>query len=156
MSLSRLALLLALYALAASIASAAEDPFTGTWTLDPKFSRFPGEPPIREDFIYEAGDDGAVTFRVVEVTTRGTVTAEWQGRFDGVDYPMSGAPGRDTLGMVRVHDDVILGVYKDQSGRVSYAFTRALSDGGRTMTSRVLGATPDGRAIDVMIVHRKE
>ncbi len=135
--------------------SRSNDPFAGHWTLDPTQSKFPGAPPTREDFYFEVDTEDAVRFRVEEVRNGATVTANYSGRFDGRDYPMTGAPGRDSLAMARIDDHNIMGVYKHK-GRVTYAFVRSLSSDALTMTTRVLGSTELGQPVDVLIVHRKQ
>lgn len=143
-----------LLALLLAEAGAAGDLFDGRWQLDPGRSRFPGKPPVSETFVYDIGADGAVRFEVEEVRESGKVTALWIGRFDGKDYPMTGAPGRDTLAMARIDDRIIMGVYKKQ-GQVTYAFVRSLSEDGRTMTSRILGSGPQGQPLNLQIVAEK-
>lgn len=145
---------LGLTALLVAEVRGAEDPFDGRWQLDPERSKLPGKPPISETFSYDIGAEGEVRFEVEEVRESGRVTALWVGRFDGRDYPMTGAPGRDTLAMARIDDRVILGVYKKQ-GQVTYAFVRSLSADGRTMISRILGSGAQGQPINLEIIAEK-
>src|ERR1700674_1762722 len=73
----------------------AADVFIGTWKLNEAKSKMPAGSPKNTTVVYEAAGDN------VKVTTDGTdgdgkpSHSEWTGKFDGKDYPVTGAPRKN-------------------------------------------------------------
>ncbi|MBI4446775.1 MAG: hypothetical protein HY645_12810 [Acidobacteria bacterium] len=133
---------------------AGDDPFAGKWQLNLQKSKFPGKPPLREDFTYEFLENGEIKFTVEEVRDSGTVTAWYTARLDGRDYPVYGAPGRDAVSVVRLGPNIMVGSYKN-AGKILYVYVRFLSEDGKTMTTRAVSPDPAAGSNSVLIVHQR-
>src|SRR5258708_9105159 len=82
----------------------AADAFIGTWKLNEAKSKIAAGSPKNTTVVYEAAGDS------VKVTTHGTngdgkpSPSEWTGKFDGKDYPATGAGSADMRSYTTVDD----------------------------------------------------
>ena len=80
---------------------AAQNANMGTWKLNEAKSKAPAGAPKNTTVVYEAaGDNVKVTVDGVDAAGKPTHN-EWTGKFDGKDYPLTGA-GFDLRGTVGV------------------------------------------------------
>ena len=105
---SRMAFILGLAAaLALPVAihgQTSNDPFLGSWKMDPAKSKFdPGPAPKSETRVYEATSDGSTKVKVQTTTATGTAatrTATYKD--DGKSYPVQGSANYDSIAVTRV------------------------------------------------------
>jgi len=120
---------------APTLVQAQQNPRVGTWKLNLARSKFdPGPPPKTQTRTYEATQDGQ------KVTVEGIdghdnkVSYSYSAKFDGKDYPYSGAgaPGQ-TIALTRIDDWTQEGAVK-QGGTTVLTVRNTVSKDGKTMT----------------------
>jgi hypothetical protein len=125
----------------AAQAQAPKDPWFGTWQLvqPPAVSRFEPRVYRKVTLRIEPWEDG---LRVVYdmVRARGGIThVEWQGRFDGRDYPVQGM------------DYFLTNAYRPLDDR-SYEIIVKVD--GRVAANAIAVASPDGRMLTVTTIEK--
>lgn len=126
---------------------AAEDPFIGTWKLNPAKSKFdPGPAPKNITPTYEPYGDDGLKITTVTVSTKGQESKrEYTVKFDGKEYPVPHDAGRDMVSSKRVNPYRHEGVGK-LHGQVTGIWSRQISKDGQTLTLTTDGTTPQGEA----------
>jgi hypothetical protein len=125
---------------------ASEDSQVATWELNVAKSKFsPGPAPKSGTTKIEAwGDDG------VKVTSDGvnaegqTTHAEFQAKYDGKDYPITGSPNADTISLKRVNPNTVDAITKKGGKQVGKARS-VISKDGKTRTLTGEGTDAQGR-----------
>jgi hypothetical protein len=143
-------------ALPRTTAGQADAAWHGTWRLNLEKSTYdPGPPPYtRSQFTIQPHGDG---LRVVYdmVRPRGGVThLEWDGRFDGKDYPVQGVEEFITYAYLRI-DARTYDVVTKIDGRVVATSRTTLSPDGRTITTTTGGRNAEGRDVRTVTVYEK-
>jgi hypothetical protein len=128
----------------------------GTWRLNLEKSSYePGPPPyVRSQFTIQPHEGGV---RVIYdmVRPRGGVThLEWDGKFDGRDYPVQGVEEYVTYAYLRL-DDRSFDVVTKVDGRVAATSRTVLSADGNTITTTTLGRNAEGRDVKTVTVYEK-
>ena len=126
----------------------APSPWFGTWQLvqPPAASRFESPVYKKVTLRIEPWEDG---LRVVYdmVRTRGGIThVEWQGRFDGRDYPVQGMDYFLT-NAYRPLDDRSYEIIIKVDGRVAANAIAVASSDARTLTVTTIEKDASGRAV---------
>ncbi|HWR52887.1 MAG TPA: hypothetical protein VN428_17385 [Bryobacteraceae bacterium] len=138
---------------------AADDPFSGTWKLNPAKCRFPapdnGSAPKSIIIRYEAMEGGG---RITsEVTTpSGRVQYDRHTfKFDGKDYPRAEFTPNYTAGYSRIDNFTQESVHK-KDGTVTARMRRVISSDGRTLTTVAKRFAADGSAEETVLVFEKQ
>ena len=129
--------------------------WVGTWRLNPEKSLGNSDSPYkRTTFTISPWEDGLrVAYDLVGI--RGGVThLEWNGRFDGKDYPVQGIDFVMTNAYSRVDDHTYSFVIK-REGRVSGNVKVSVSADGRTMTAVTTGKNAQGQDMRTTAVYDK-
>jgi len=131
------------------------DPQMGTWKLNEAKSKFAPGVPKNNTVVYEAaGDD-------VKITTDGkdkdgnATHAEWTGKFDGKDYPVTGDPNSDARSYKKVNDRTLEMTAK-KDGKVTVSGRIVVSADGKTRTVTVGGTDADGKKFQNKVVYDKQ
>jgi hypothetical protein len=136
---------------------ASEDPQVGTWKLNVAKSKYrPGPAPKSGTVKIEAwGDDGAkVTADGVNAEGQ-TTHVEFQAKYDGKDYPVTGLPTADTILLKRVNPNTVDGITKKGGKKVGK--TRSVvSKDGKTRTFTSEGTDAQGRKFKNVTVYDRE
>lgn len=134
---------------------AANDPFSGTWKLNPAKSKLPSPAPqsivshidadsdsirIREEFVDEKGQKYIVTV---------------EAKFDGKDYPINGSPFADAVSYRRLARRTIEGVAK-KAGKVILRESVVVSADGRTLTGTYSSTDAKGEPLTGFAVFDKQ
>lgn len=133
------------------------EPWLGTWTLNVENSTYsPGPPPYKRSmFIIEPWKDGVrVTYEMVR-PRGGVIHLEWDGRFDGKEYPVQGLEEHVTYAYTRI-DDRTYDIVARMDGRVAASSRAALAADGRTITTITVGRDAQGRQAMTTTVYEKE
>ena len=132
------------------------DPLLGTWKLNLRKSNYGAlAPPRSITRTFLAPREGEIQFVVDEVTAGGTsVHIEWTGKYDGKDYPASGAKTYDTAA-VKPSAGILEWAFR-KSGRLAINATSVVSQDGKTLTITWTGKNPQGEALTVVHVYDKE
>jgi len=108
-----------------------QTPFMGTWKLNDAQSKFGPGASKNTTVVYSASPDG-----MIKITTDGTdkdgkpTHTEWNGKFDGKDYPVTGSSEADTRSYVA-------------SGKHSLSMT--IKKGGKTTVTGKVTVALDGK-----------
>ncbi len=134
---------------------AAEDPFSGVWTLNLMKSKLP--PPLPKSQIVRV-EAGASRIRITEevVDAKGAaMNISVDARFDGKDYPVKGSPFADAVSYRRVDRFTIKGIGK-KDGKVVMHETVTVSPDGRTMTGTYSGTDATGKDVTATAIFEKQ
>ena len=147
---------LLLVALALAVTAAAADQHSGTWKMNPDKSKYsPGPAPKNTTIKIEADDKG------VKVNAEGTnadgseLHVQYDAKFDGKDYPVTGVPYADMVSVKRVGADTIVSTMK-QGGQVMMTVTSKVSKDGKTRTSTFKGKDAEGHDVLNVVVSDKQ
>jgi hypothetical protein len=132
----------------ALVASAAADPFLGTWTLNVQKSKYAaGALPKRMIIQMEAAGDG-IRYRSETIDTNGrTSTAEYVAGYDGKEAIVKGGVGLLLpVSLKRVDSNTVEASYM-RGFQVVATSRRVASEDGRVMTVTTTSKDKDGNSI---------
>ena len=118
-----------------------DDPFVGTWTLDPTQSAFDvNHKPSEATRTWELDADGAYLLFAEGVNAKGERCREKPQRLlpDGVAYPVEGLPGLTSL-TTRSNRNTIHAEAKREDGSVAGEGSYVVAADGRTMIASTRG-----------------
>jgi hypothetical protein len=129
----------------------------GTWHLNLARSTYdPGPPPYARASYTIQPHDGGLLVAYDQVRPRGGVThLEWEGRFDGKDYPVQGVEEFVTYAYRKV-DARTYDVVTKLDGRVAATSRAMLSADGATITTTTKGRDARGLDVTTITVYEKE
>ena len=157
MVVRRILLWTVLTALLASPAAAQTyEPWLGEWRLNIEKSTYnPGPPPYtRATFRIEPWMDGVRVIYDMVRPRGGVIHMEWDGRFDGQEYPVQGLEEHVTYAYTRI-DDRTYDIVARMDGRVAASSRTAVSPDGRTITTITVGRDAQGREAKTVTVYEK-
>jgi hypothetical protein len=133
----------------------AQSPQMGTWKLNEAKSKIPAGMMKNSTVTYSMEGDS------VKVVTDGTsgdgspLHTEWTGKFDGKDYPLTGAPDADTRSYTKV-DDHTLTLENKKGGAVTTSGRAVVSADGKTRTLTTSGKNAAGKMLTGKSVYDKQ
>src|SRR5260370_37975503 len=137
---------LLLGALVLAVTAAAADQQSGTWKMNPAKSKYsPGPAPKSSTAKIESDENG------IKVNVEGTnadgsaLHVQYDAKFDGKDYPITGGPNADTISVQRIDANTIQSTSK-KGGQVPMTVTSKVSKDGKTRTSTFKGKDAEGHA----------
>jgi hypothetical protein len=147
---------LLLVVLALAVTAAAADQHSGTWKMNPEKSKYsPGPAPKNTTVKVEADDKG------IKIDAEGTnadgsaLHVQYDAKFDGKDYPVTGIPYADMVSVTRVGADTIVSTMK-KGGQVTMTVTSKVSKDGKTRTSTFKGKDAEGHDVLNVVVSDKQ
>jgi len=117
------------------------DPFVGTWTLNPTQSAFDANHrPLAGSMTWTLDEDGAYVLLAAGVNTKGDRCEEKPQRLrpDGVARPVDGFAGLTSV-TTRPNRNTIRAEAKREDGSLAGEGTYAVADDGQTMTATTKG-----------------
>ncbi len=145
-----------LVALALAVTAAAADQHSGTWKMNPDKSKYsPGPAPKNTTVTIEADDKG------VKINAQGTnadgseLHVQYDAKFDGKDYPVTGVPNADMVSVKRIDADTVQSTLK-KGGQVVMTVTSKVSKDGKTRTSTFKGKDAEGHDVNNVVVSDKQ
>jgi hypothetical protein len=140
----------------AAMAAFAADPSLGTWKLNMEKSMFTPSAPVKSlTSTREASDDGIKVTTTGERTDGTPIHASYRAKYDGKEYPVTGAP-YDTIAITRVNANTFTLHQKHTGTQYSATVRSVLSKDGKTMTNTVKGTDADGNPITYTMVYEKQ
>jgi hypothetical protein len=141
--------------LALSFTAAAADQHSGTWKMNPAKSKYsPGPAPTNTTVKVEANENG-VKINAEGTNADGTVLhVQYDAKFDGKDYPITGVPYADTVSVKRIDASTIESTMK-KDGQVVMTVTARVSKDGKTRTSTFKGKDAQGHDVLNVVVSDK-
>jgi len=141
---------------------AGDDPFAGTWKLDPNKSKFKlGEPRIMYATVQMETANGFLKSTVSSSDNQGFVSDfTFSCALDGTPCSvvsataMRGAYAVDTIALKRVDDRTVIAT-GTKDGKLVYIDSRAISPDGATLTVQRNGTTPEGKKYESTLVLTK-
>ena len=151
----KVTLLLCIFGLAGSLW--AGDPLLGTWNLSLDKSSYGALPwPKSITRIFTVPREDEIQFAVHEVSADGrTVHINWVGKYNGKDYPASGATNYDSAAVKRLGDASLEWTFK-KGGKLYVSATSVVSRDGKTLTMLWKGKNPAGEELVVLHVYSKQ
>ena len=145
--LSRAVLAMAAAGGLALAAAATPDPVIGSWELNIAKSKFTTGPVLKSQSrtYSQSGDSIAVVIKSVGSDGKET-TMQTTYKLDGKDYPVTGAPGWDTISGKQVDSNTAEFTVK-KGGKVIGKISRTVSKDGKTLTSRQNTTTAKGELV---------
>jgi hypothetical protein len=145
--LSRAVLAMAAAGALALAAAATPDPAMGNWELNVAKSKFTAGPAVKSQSrtYSQAGDSVTVVIKSVGTDGKET-TMQATYKLDGKDYPVTGAPGWDTLSGKQVDTNTAEFTLK-KGGKVVGTTSRTVSKDGKTLTARQDTTTAKGELV---------
>jgi len=109
-----------------------QTPFMGTWKLNEAQSKFGPGASKNTTVVYTASPDGMIKITSDGIDKDGKPThTEWNGKFDGKDYPVTGSADSDTRSYTA-------------SGKHSLSMT--IKKGGKTTVTGKIAVSLDGKS----------
>ncbi|MBM3818491.1 MAG: hypothetical protein FJW14_05660 [Acidimicrobiia bacterium] len=154
--ISRVILCAAVLALPATAAAQDYEPWLGEWRLNVEQSAYsPGPPPYtRAMFTIERLGGGVRVIYEMVRPRGGVIHMEWDGAFDGREYPVQGLEEHVTYAYTRI-DDRTYDIVARMDGRVAASSRTAVAPDGRTITTITVGRDAQGREAKTVTVYEK-
>lgn len=140
---------------AASLRAQAPDPASGTWELNLAKSKFsPGPAPKSQTRTYTVtGDEVKYSLKGIDAEGKPTLV-EYTAKYDGKDYPLTGAPDFDTISLKRLNATTTQATLK-KGGKVVQTTRRVVSKDGKSLTLTTKGTNAKGQAVSNVAVFDK-
>ncbi len=141
-----------------TIALFGSDNSLGTWKLNFEKSRFPtavANPPKGVWIEYQAMEGGVKATTRAELSDGRRVTGGYTARYDGKDYPVTGA-ATDTISIRQVDANTFFVEEKKTGGKRHTQGQKVISPDGKIMTFTLEGTDDEGKPIKAVYVYEKE
>jgi hypothetical protein len=137
------------------LAFAADDPFIGTWKLNPAKSKFSSGPALKSQTLtYEPSGNGVkLTFNQVDAQGN-SMGGGYTANYEGKDYPFT-SPDADTIALKRIDASTVAATWK-KTGKVTMTSRRTVSKDGKTLTIAQKGKNAQGQAVNYVSVYDKQ
>ena len=146
---------LAICILAAAI-SAAENPFVGTWKLNPEKSKLTGSGLGQNATVRIETDGDGLKVSVEATTPQGQPNNfTYQASLDGKPGTVNGSSMMDTVILHRVNDHTITATGQ-KDGKPVFNDRRVVSKDGKTMTITRSGTNSEGQKFNATMVFDKQ
>jgi len=151
-----LATTLVFVALAFGIVASAADQHSGTWKMNPAKSKYSPGPAAKSITLTVEADENGVKSSSEGIGGDGNpVHVQYDAKFDGKDYPITGAPNADTISVKRIDANTIQSTAK-KGGEVTMTVTSKVSKDGKTRTSTFKGKDAQGHDVNNVVVYDKQ
>jgi len=147
---------LLLVALALAVTAAAADQHSGTWKMNPAKSKYSPGPAPKSSTIKVEADEKGVKIDAEIVNADGSPShVQYDAKFDGKDYQVTGLPNADTVSVKRIDANTIESTMK-KGGQVVMTVTSQVSNYGKTRTSTFKGKDAEGHDVLNVVVSDKQ
>ena len=147
---------LLLVGLALAITAAAADQHSGTWKMNPAKSKYSPGPAPKSSTVKVDLDENEVKINAEIVDASGSPShVQYEAKFDGKDYPVTGLPYAETVSVKRIDANTIESTMK-KGGQVTMTVTSTVSKDGKTRTSTFKGKDAEGHAVHNVVVSDKQ
>ena len=151
-----LATTLLLVALAVNVAAAADDQHSGTWKMNPAKSKYSPGPAAKSVNLKIESDENGINIDAEGTDGDGNPThVQYDAKFDGKDYPVTGLPYAETVSVKRIDASTIQSTLK-KGGQVVMTVTSTVSNYGKMRTSTFKGKDAQGRDVNNVVVYDKQ
>jgi hypothetical protein len=144
----------ALLFVAAAAVVAADNPHMGTWKLNEAKSKIAGKAKNTKVVYEAAGDSVKVTVDGVDADEKPLHT-EWTGKFDGKEYPVTGAAAGETRSYKKL-SATTLSLADKKDGKVYISGKITVSADGKSRTVSISTTDSKGKKVSNTYVYDKE
>src|ERR1700730_3204025 len=145
-----------LVALALSVTPAAADQHSGTWKMNAAKSKYSPGPAAKSVNLKIESDEKGVKIDAEGTDGDGSPThVEYDAKFDGKDYPVTGLPYGDTVSVKRIDANTIQATIKKGDQAVMTVTSKVSAD-GKTRTSTFKGKDAQGHDVHNVVVYDKQ
>ncbi|HXM91096.1 MAG TPA: hypothetical protein VN974_06090 [Candidatus Dormibacteraeota bacterium] len=145
-----------LVALALSVTVAVADQHSGTWKMNPAKSKYSPGPAAKNLTLKVDSDEKGVKIDSEGTDGEGNPThVQYDAKFDGKDYPVTGIPYGDMVVVKRIDANTIQTTIK-KGDQVVMTVTAKVSADGKTRTSTFKGKDAQGHAVHNVVVYDKQ
>jgi hypothetical protein len=137
----------------AAIAVAADNPFVGTWKMNPAKSN--GTNYKSYTIKVESRDNEFSAVQDIVNTEGKVIHATQTAKYDGKDYPLKGSPDADMMSFTRPDPDTVDYIVK-KNGKEVQRGQAAISKDGKIWTDKGGGKDAKGQAFTYTIVMEKQ
>lgn len=135
--------------------AAAGDAFMGTWQLNEAKSKMTAGGAKNSTVVYSMDGDN-VKCAIDGTDANGQVLhSEWTGKFDGKDYPVTGAPNSDMRSYRMINPHTLVATEK-KDGKVVITARIVVSADGKNRTVTVHGTDANGMKTTSTAVYDKQ
>ena len=143
-------------ALALAVTAAAADQHSGTWKMNSDKSKYSPGPAPKSSTVKIEADEKGVKIDAEIVNADGSPThVQYDAKFDGKDYPVTGIPYADAVSVKRIDANTIEATMK-KGGQVTMTVTSKVSNYGKTRTSTFKGKDAEGHEVHNVVVSDKQ
>jgi len=147
---------LLLVSLALAVTAAAADQHSGTWKMNPAKSKYSPGPAPKSSTIKVEADEKGIKIDAEIVNADGSPShVQYDAKFDGKDYQVTGLPNADTVSVKRIDANTIESTMK-KGGQVVMTVTSQVSNYGKTRTSTFKGKDAEGHDVLNVVVSDKQ
>jgi hypothetical protein len=147
---------LLLVGLALAVTATAADQHSGTWKMNPAKSKYSPGPAPKSTTVKVEADEQGVKIDAEIINADGSPThVQYDAKFDGKDYPVTGIPYADAVSVKRIDANTIEATMK-KGGQVTMTVTTKVSKDGKTRTSTFKGKDAEGRDVLNVVVSDKQ
>jgi hypothetical protein len=138
----------------AVIAVAADDPFVGTWKMNPAKTKFSNPAFKSYSITFSAQESVYKGFEDIVDADGKAFQRSWTGKCDGKEFPMT-APDVDTQSCTQLNANTVDYVCK-KNGKVVWSGRTVISKNGKTQINKGGGKDEKGKAFTYTIVMEKQ
>lgn len=136
--------------------NAAADQHSGTWKMNPAKSTYSPGPAAKSVTLKIESDASGIKIDAEGIDGAGNQThVEYNAKFDGKDYPITGTSNADTVSVQRIDANTIQSTLK-KGGQVVMTVTSVVSNDAKTRTSTFKGKDAQGRDVNNVVVYDKQ
>jgi hypothetical protein len=145
-----------LVTLAVAVTAAAADQLSGTWKMNPAKSKYSPGPAPKSITVKVDADETSIQIDSSGTDADGTAThIQYNAKFDGKEYPVTGIPYADTVTVKRVDANTVEATMK-KGGQVVMTVTSTVSKDGKTRTNIFKGKDAQGHDVNNVVVYDKQ
>jgi hypothetical protein len=150
-----MAMALLFAALALGVSAGTVDQQSGTWMMNAANSKYSPGPAPKSNTVKIEADAENLNLNSDGIDAAGKPThVEYTAKFDGKDYPVTGAPNTDTVALMRVDANTIQSTLK-KAGEVVMTVKTVISTDGKTRTSTFTGKDAQGHDVNNIVAYDK-
>jgi hypothetical protein len=150
------ATVLIFFVLTIGVVARAADQHSGTWKMNAAKSKYSPGPAAKSITSTIESDENGVKVNSEGTDGEGKPThVQYDAKFDGQDYPITGAPNADTISVKRIDANTIQSTVK-KGGEVVMTVTSTVSKDGKTRTSTFIGKDAQSRDVNNVVVYDKQ
>jgi hypothetical protein len=135
---------------------AADDPIVGTWKLNLAKSNTSAAATFKSGAAKIESQQNGLKATTDLVSIQGeTIHTEFNAKYDGLDYPVSGDPYSNTISIQRIDANRVYTTWK-KDGRVVTIAENVISTDGKTWTETIVTRDGQGRELRIVAVYDKQ